>query len=175
MRLVETPPARFGHASVDHVVDAAYSEATVRQVYGADARIGAWSGRGVRRVHLQLVKPEGAPLGAQQDRSTLVSATLTQRVVRNLPESARSRRLHEVHGSIRLHMLGAELFRIRPRTVVTVGDDGVGAQLRTSVEIHAVLPPPLCGLLEDMMARRATEELGRYADAITHALARVHE
>jgi hypothetical protein len=45
-------------------------------------------------------------------------------------------------------------------------------------EMHAVLPPPVCGVVEGLMARRSAAELARYAAAVRaklpHAVHAVH-
>ena len=73
-----------------------------------------------------------------------------------------------MHGSIKLRIIGAELIKIRPRTVLS--DSGGGVEVHMGVEMHAVLPPPLDRVVEDIMARQAAGELDRYADAVVEAL-----
>jgi len=142
----------------------------VRRVYGAETGIGPWSSRGQprRRLQLRLDKPAGIEVAIRSDGPT-VGATLTQRVVRDQPPS-----LHEVRSGIRLNVLGAELIKIRPRTVLRLSPDpdgeGPGVEVHMTVEMHAVLPPPLNRVVEEVMARQAQVELDRYADAVLDAL-----
>ena len=170
MRFVEKRVHLAG-ASVEAAIRAVYGDDTVRRVYGAETGIGPWSSRGQprRRLQLRLDKPAGIEIAIRSDGPT-VGATLTQRVVRDQPLS-----LHEVRSSIRLNVLGAELIKIRPRTVLRLSPDpadpeGPGVEVHMTVEMHAVLPPPLNRVVEEVMARQAQVELDRYADAVLDAL-----
>ena len=177
---------RFPGADFDDVLDATHGEATIRQIYGPATTIGAWSARGERRINLRLPKPEGLDVALRSLRGkTFVGATLKQRVERD-----EKQRLHEVRGSIRLKLLGAELIKIRPSTVVVsqtlhVSDAAAfvhessympnaghadAVEVRTTVELHAVLPPPFDRVVEGVMAMQAEEDMARFAEVLARAV-----
>ena len=174
MRFVEKRVHLPG-ATVEAALGAVYGDDTIRRVYGADTGIGPWSvrGRPSRRLELKLDRPDGLEVmpGMRGAQGPTVGAMLRQRVVRDVPARPAppgAGRLHEVHGSIKLRIIGAELIKIRPRTVLS--DSGGGVEVHMGVEMHAVLPPPLDRVVEDIMARQAAGELDRYADAVVEAL-----
>jgi hypothetical protein len=63
-------------------------------------------------------------------------------------------------------MLFAECIKIRPRITVAEVPGKPGAEMRASVELHAVFPPPIDRILEGIMANTVDGELGRYVDAL---------
>ena len=169
---------RFPGADFDDVLDATHGEATIRQIYGPATTIGAWSARGERRIQLRLPKPEGLDVALRSLRGkTFVGAALKQRVERD-----EKQRLHEVRGSIRLKLLGAELIKIRPSTVVSRMLDSAAfvhessympsdaVEVRTTVELHAVLPPPFDRVVEGVMAMQAEEDMARFAEVLARAV-----
>ncbi len=178
MRFVEKRVHLPG-TTVEAALGAVYGDDTIRRVYGAGTCIGPWSvrGRPSRRLELKLDRPDGLEVMPSMRglQGSTVGAMLRQRVVRDEPgppghaSGACARRLHEVHGSIKLRILGAELIKIRPRTVLSDAGGGV-VEVHMGVEMHAVLPPPLDRAVEDVMARQAAGELDRYAAAVVEAL-----
>ena len=157
MRIIDSGPVTLGR-SVQDVVTIALSDKTVHDVYGVTARIDPWKKCGMRRrIHLSISRPDGIE-AFLKDAGRTVCATLTQRIIK-LPEST------EVRGSVRLHILGAEFIKIRPKTTVE-STEGGGALLRTTVEMHAVFPPPFARIVEDIMANKASEELQRFVQSV---------
>ena len=135
------PPVHFSKATVDELVKCVYGEAVIKRVYGEGTEIGLWNQKGVRRLRLRLETPPGALF----IRTANVGATLTQTVV--LSDHARC---HEVRGDIRLHVPFSRCIKIAE----VQGKQG--AEMRASVDLHAVVPPPLNRILEDVMARTTT-------------------
>jgi hypothetical protein len=70
-----------------------------------------------------------------------------------------------VSNKVRMHFLGAELFHVKPKFVVSV-ENGT-AYLSGRVEHHAFLPPPLSHVVEDFMALHSRLELKKYAQALS--------
>lgn len=169
MRLVDSGDVAFDEADARRVAGAAHCAETAVDAYGPGTDVGPWSRRGVRRVGLSILRPAGldAVLQTGGEPSSFVRATLTQRVVRD--DLDRGGPL-DVRGSIRLHVLGAELIKIRPMTTVAASAC-TGSVMRTTVEMHAVFPPPLCGIVEAIMADRARSEVRRFVEAVRRRVA----
>ena len=165
MRLVDSGDVAFPGTDVGRVADATISHETVHDVYGDDSDVGPWSRRGVRRVRLTVARPAGLDgiIRSSQPEQDQLRATLKQWIARDERSSGGP---FEVHGSVRLHVLGAELIKIRPRTSVVPSEDKCGARMRTTIELHAVFPPPLAGIVENIMAAQATHEVARFNDAV---------
>ena len=66
---------------------------------------------------------------------------------------------------IKMHCLGANLFRIQPRFVLSAREEGVS--VGGSVRHDASLPFPLNRLAESCMARHSERELRRFAQALS--------
>lgn len=67
-----------------------------------------------------------------------------------------------ITNALKMHFLGAELFKIRPQFWLREGTDGT-VSLGGRVQHDARLPPPLCHIAEDFMALHTARELHRFA------------
>lgn len=145
--------------SLDRAIEAAYGVQSVIGLYGNETHVGAWDSRGRRRLHIQMPKPQAADACKvlRLGNEAFIPATLHQRIIRSEPNV-----MHEVRGWLRLKVLAAELIKIRPRTILTSCDNNTKCRVSTTVEMHAVLPPPFNRLIENIMAERASSELERF-------------
>lgn len=65
---------------------------------------------------------------------------------------------------LRMHFVGRELFVVRPRFSLACAPDGV--LLTAEVEQHALLPPPLCNIVEAFMDASSRSQLERFRAAL---------
>lgn len=73
-----------------------------------------------------------------------------------------------VTNRMKLHFVGAELFKLRPKFWLRRDGDGV-ITLGGQVRHDAVLPPPLNGIAEKFMVLNTQRELTRFAECLSEA------
>ena len=62
---------------------------------------------------------------------------------------------------MRMHFLGAELFKVRPEFSLREAEDGT-IMSSARIEMHALLPPPICNIAEHFMAQQSSKQLEFY-------------
>jgi hypothetical protein len=157
MKFCELNDVDLGNLTIDQAVGITYADDVLKEVHGESLRIHRWH-KSQRKLEMQM-ELHGVPnelkkiLGGDKMR-----ATVRQKVTHT------SDTLHEVHNGVRLHILGAELVKIRPRFQLRRMDDRTFFSAK--VVVHAVFPPPLNHIAEHFMVQNASRDIHHYAAAI---------
>ena len=157
MRLTTVPPTLVAGAStLPAAFERAFGVPTLRRLHGDAVDATPWR-KSSRKVDFDM-SVSGVPSECRRffcgDRLR-VSTTQTAAVH---GEDAISVRV-----KMRMHFVGSELFIVRPRYRLVPAPGGVGVHLLAEVENHALLPPPLCNVVEAFMDASSRAQLQRLA------------
>lgn len=154
-----------GAGDLAEAFDAVFGQEMLTHLYGPEVRVGPWDERGPRgrrRVIHGTVDVPGAPkevmriLGGSKLR-----ATTRQFVTATPPKTL------DIDHRVRMHFLGAELIRVRPRFRLRQEAPG-DVRLDASVRVAAMLPPGISHVVEAFMhtfAQHQLQETARMLDA----------
>ena len=166
MRSFEMVGIPLGDRSMYEAVSLVYGDDIIRSTH-KNVQIGSWKDK-MRHLEFVAALPHNLPKEIAPffcGRSLRIS--VTQRVKRD------NHVKHEVHNHVRLHIIGSELFCIKPRFIIRRNPNPFCARnakttLDAHVEVHAILPPPLCGIIENFMIKHATSDMINYTNVITN-------
>lgn len=159
MKLLEVPPLelRLG-LDLTEAVDLVFSRDVLRRVHGPDTAVPPFvAGRRTFEFGVD-VSAVPRPLRMFFSGSRL-RATTRQVLLRRLRDEC------VVVNHVKMHFVGAELFRIEP-TFTLRRDFRGGVTLDGAVRHTALLPWPLKGMAERFMASQSEKELRAYADVL---------
>lgn len=159
MRVLDVPPLRLRADTLQGALEAVFSQRVLRRVHGDD--LVAPPFKNDERAFTFGVDVSGVPRPLRCFfRGSRVHVTTRQEVRRD-----QRRRLVTVTNYIKMHFVGAELFRVQP--AFELGNDGGGGiTLGGRVRHTALLPWPLKGVAERFMCTHSERELRRYADVL---------
>ena len=177
-RLVQVGPVKLCSSKVDMETANAvvFGEQVLRRVHGDGLRIEPWNEAGVRTLKICVERPEITPDAGAAGPSGLaglmgnacaktVKTTVTQQIHRDTDAT-------QVSSKVRLKMLGAEFIKIRPLFEIYRDATEDGMMFKATVELQAVIPPPMCHLVEGFMEAQTLESLNEYVTAISDLLAK---
>lgn len=156
-RVTRLPPfVVSGAATLADAFDRAFGEDALRRAHGDSLQVSSWSA--CERVYGFEIDVHAVPAEVRRvfcgDRLRI---TCRQRV------NATPERI-TVRDRLRMHFVGRELFVVRPRFSLACAPDGV--LLTAEVEQHALLPPPLCNIVEAFMDASSRSQLERFRAAL---------
>ena len=141
-----TLPVAFEHA---------FGSSTLRRLHGDTFTASPWH-KNLRSCSFELAMPAHVPseirrifCGNRLRVSVRDRVTCDPKVI-------------SVRSKMRMHFVGSELFIVRPRYRLEPSPCG-GVLLHAEVENHALLPPPLCGMVEAFMDASARAQLLRFS------------
>ena len=168
MRLTVLPPTLVaGAATLADAMERVFGDAALRLIHGESLVHTQWAPAGPRRMERTVrfdIDLKGMPDALKRFfRGERLRVDTRQRV--HSQHSPHSRggptgSLH-IHNKIHMHFVGRELFIVRPRFRLVQAPDGRGVTLMGEVESHAMLPPPICNVVEAFMDASARDSLDR--------------
>ena len=150
--------------SMQEAIDLVFDPDTLRQVHGQDMEISEWK-NGQRKLHMHF-KNLQIP---EQVRKCLSGGSDPRVTVKQVIEKSDDPAEHRVKNKVRLHLLGQEFIKVRPRFSLMTSVDQVGAvatRFAASVEVHAIFPPPLNGIVEAFMIQESQNDILKYIEVI---------
>lgn len=154
-------PAR---TTPEQAFEAVFGPETLHVVHGPSVRVSPWDDAGRRTVRFGI-DVHAVPAEIRRFFCGNHLRVTTRQQLRKAPDQ------WTVKNSMKMHFLGAELFKVSPQFVLAIGSDGA-VRFTGTVKHRALLPPPLKGLAEGVMAEHSRRELERYAVAARAAMAR---
>lgn len=165
MRQLVIPSVRVKRSTMDGALNAVFGSRTLRRVHGTSLRFMTAVEEvspGSRRKFGFRVDISDVPAPVRKFFSgDSMRVTTTQDVTAPAPGRV------EVANRIKLHFVGAELFKLRPTFVLEETPEGIF--LGGRVRHDAVLPPPLNGIAEAFMMLNSEQELRRFGQALVEA------
>jgi len=160
-RVTRLPPFPVVGGTPEEAFHRAFGEDALRERHGDTFRVATWSPN--ERVYGFEIDVRAVPSEVRRvfcgDRLRI---TCRQRVDATPAGGVR------VRDKLRMHFVGRELFVVRPRFSFA-RDPGGAVHLTAEVEQHAMLPPPLCQIVEAFMDASSRAQLERLRDAIAVA------
>ena len=154
MRVTNLPALRLGVASLPEAFERVFGADMLRRIHGDSLALTPWSG-GKRTVRFEI-RLDGVPPEVRR-----IFCGQTMRVTCRQQTTVSASTI-SVRDKLRMHFVGRELFIVRPRFLLESLPDG-DVVLTAEVENHAMLPPPLCNVVEafmDASSRAQLERLG---------------
>lgn len=160
MKLVSLPPTPVQRPTLQSALDAVFGPAMLRRVHGPDTVATPFAGGAeATRTFCFHVDVGAVPWPLRRFLCGSRLRVTTEQTLRRQP-----RRWH-VTNHLKMHFVGAELFRMHPE--FWLDDDAAGrVTIGGSVAHHARLPPPLNAVAESFMAARSRRELLRFAQCL---------
>lgn len=147
-------------ATLEGALHAVFGPRMLRKVHGASLRdAGPFDAEG-RRAFRFAVQVGSVP---RLIRRFFCGSELTVSARQTLDRADAAKWV--VTNNLKMHFVGAQLFRLRPTFWLQRGEDGV-VTLGGLVRHDAVLPPPLKGVAEGFMARNTQRELLHFASCL---------
>ena len=159
------PIVNFGrNVTIGNAFDMAFGEDTLRKLHGNDVVITPWDERN-RLVLKFTINMEHVPTELRRIFcGSRMRVTAKQQLVR---EEGRC----EVSSRMKMHIMGAELIRVRPRFTLKEGPEGLVC-MEGCVDHAAMLPPPVNAIAEAFMYNSSKEQLSRYSGIIKESYPR---
>jgi hypothetical protein len=148
----------MGSLSLKDAISVVFDNDTLRRVHGEDMQITEWK-EGRRRLHMAF-DTSGIP---EQVRRAFCGGPRTRVTVKQVIERSTEEE-HRVRNKVRMHVLGQELIKVRPLFVLTKKDSKI--ELAASVQVHAILPPPLNHIAEAFMIEQSERDVRAYLEVI---------
>lgn len=162
MKLVTLPEIRLNVGSIEEAMAAVFHPRVLRLMHGPSLSADV--------PHLTQAAPKRR-FGFKIDVSD-VPAPIRRffcgsqmRITTRQTLTAPTADLWKIDNNLKLHFVGAELFKLRPQFVLKRTEDG-SVCLTGTVRHDAVLPPPLNGIAEDFMALNTRKELLHFASCL---------
>lgn len=156
MKLIQFGPVSLGKMSMQNGFEKMFGPETLFKVHGNDAKATPWNDN--KRIVKFHVKMDDVP---KELKRVMVRS-------RFQVTSKQEMETHEteinVRNSLKLHFIGAELFKIKPSFYLVEKEGHLFAG--GNVEHHAILPPPLNKIAEAFMCRHSQKELELYESII---------
>ena len=156
MKTVEIPKTSLGAMSLEDAFAMVFGNATLKQVHGPSLRVTDWN-QNKRKIQFSIAV-SNIP---REIRRFFCGESLriTTRQERKVTPA-----VIEVQNKMRMHFLGAELFRVKP--FFYLEHDGKAAYIRGKVEHAALLPPPINVVAELFMAAHSKKEMESFANVL---------
>ena len=171
MRLTTLPPVVVANAAtLPAAFERAFGQSTLRRLHGESFNATPWANN--RRAVSFELSVDNVPGEVRRFFCGNRLRVNTREVAAVTPESITLR------VKMRMHFVGSELFIVRPRYRLervrgpTSSTDSSGPNdsdhvlLHAEVESHALLPPPLCNVVEAFMDASARAQLQRFAQEL---------
>jgi hypothetical protein len=162
MRLLEIEPIQIRGVSIKTAFDQIFHDETLREVHGPSLKATPWDGKNKRLLKFSISLDNVPSEIRRFFCGNKLKITTRQALV---PQDAR----YDVKNSIRMHFLGAELFKLKSAFYLEQKDDG-HLSFGGRVEHHAILPPPLNGIAEGFMKQQSEREVDHYMSVVTRRL-----
>ena len=157
MRLARVPPLHLGLIPISEAFERVFGEDVLRLYHGEGLSVTPWRNF-VRDLKFE-VKLDSIP---QEIRTLLCGKQL--RVSCRQSAKVETREI-SLRTKMRMHFVGRELFIVRPRfKLVDAGEDGI--VFTQEVELHAMLPPPLCNIIEACMSLSCEDQMGKFSETV---------
>lgn len=161
MKLVEVPPVCLGRIGMDAALDRVFGTDTLRKVHGDDVKVSPFDSKGKRAFEFKIDVTNIPPAV----RVFFCKPHLLIRTNQTLSKKTPQR--WEITNKLKMHFVGAELFKIRPQFWLSEQDGEVC--LGGKVRHDAVLPPPMSGICENFMALNTRMQLTKFAEVLASA------
>lgn len=158
MRVVTLGPEFLGSISLDEGFERMFSSETLKKIHGADVKYSEWNNEGKRKVQFSIAV-DNIPM---EIRRFFCGKTL--RITNNQIKEKPADNHYVVKNKMRMHFLGAEMFKIKPTFAVMKDESGTHALAH--IEHHAILPPPLNMIAEHFMAAQTQREMEYYRSVL---------
>lgn len=158
MKWVDVPDVNLGTRDMEAALHRVFGLETLRKVHGPDLKAGEFDAKGRRSFEFTIDVSDIPP----PVRAFFCKPKLLIRTRQQLSKPSPTR--WEVSNKLKMHFVGAELFKIRPSFWLSARDDGV--YLGGRVRHDAVLPPPLNGICERFMALQTWLQLDAFAKVL---------
>ena len=156
MKLLTIPPPRLKHANMEGAFDAVFGPDMVRRVHGSSTRVGSFH-NGKRafsfKVDVSNIPPPIRRFFCGKELAITTRQTLEKEA-----------QVWNVKNKLKLHFVGAELFKLKPEFWLSNTSDGIF--LGGTVQHNAMLPPPLNGIAESFMMLNSERELVHFANCL---------
>lgn len=158
MKLVEVPHVGLGTPVLGAALQKVFGIETLRRVHGDSVKVKDFDSRGQRQFTFTV--DVGCIPSAV--RAFFCKRQLRIRTTQTLSKDSET--CWKVSNKLKMHFLGAELFRIRPVFWLEVknGETYLGGR----VQHDAMLPPPLNGICENFMAVQSATQLAKFAEVL---------
>lgn len=148
------------NASLEDAFEAAFGHATLQHVHGPSLKLMPWK-HAQRKVRFSMPVPHNIPKElARFVCGKHLRFTVSQTASRDDDDS-----IHIVN-KVRMHFIGAELFRVQPSFVLKRNPDNQKYVVQGNVRVDAILPTPLNRIAEAFMLEHSTSEFDRWIAAI---------
>ena len=173
MKLVEIQPTRVGN-SFDAAFGLIWSDKTLRKFHGPSLSTTPWREEKAR---------DGSCVQSTRKLRFVVDVVDVPAEVRAFfrgdkmristkQQLVKQEERWSVTNHIRMHFLGAEFIKMKPTFYLEkIADD---IYFGGRIEHHAILPPPLNGIVEGFMQRQTEKEIESFSGLIKKSLAADH-
>ena len=172
MKVLEVDPVRVGD-SMESAFDLIWSERTLRDFHGPTLSVTPWTKRDADNATRKLrfrIDVGDAPNEVARILASACGGGREMWITTRQTLSKHSADRWHVVNKIRMHFLGAELFKVKPTFVLERSsqeekekDKDGGVYLSGRISHHAVLPPIVCGIVEEFMKQRSKLEVESFA------------
>ena len=157
MKEVSFGPDPLGKIPIEKAFDTMFGYDTLRRVHGPSVKVSEWVD-GWRKVEFG-VNVDHVP---KEVRRFFCGDCL--RVTAKQKHTYTENKV-TIENKIKMHFLGAELFRLNPVFCIDVGKDGM-CYASGRVQHCAMVPPPFNTISEHFMAKHTERELQHYRDVV---------
>lgn len=142
---------------IDEAFDVVFGRSTLEKIHGMGVKVTDWKNN-QRKLQFSI-NIDNVP---RELRRFVCGNKLR---VASKQEMTRTSNEISVTNKVRMHFLGSELFKVKPRFSITSADENTSI-MNGRVEHHALLPPPLNIIAEHFMSLHTQRELDTYRSII---------
>ena len=153
MRVTVATPVNLGPVTMAAAFERVFGLQTLRRMHGDSFEATAWAAQS-RTVKFEIRFDAVPPEVRRFFCGDRLRVRLHQRAT--VQDGSVS-----VRDKMRMHFVGSELFIVRPRHRIEARPEGVF--FTAEVENHAMLPPPLCNIVEAFMDASSRAQLERFS------------
>jgi hypothetical protein len=159
MKCVELVGRSLGNITLQQAFDVMFGEETMKEVHGSSLNVSKWNHKNERKLSFKI-DIEQVP----REIRTVFCGNKLKITTKQYKLEGPNRIL--VKNNIKMHFLGAEFFRVKPKFMLHQDEDFGQVYVSGRVEHHSLLPPPLNNIAEGFMAQNSKKEMDRYASIV---------
>lgn len=159
MKLVCVDRVPLPYKDLHSAFDVAFGESMLRRIHGPDYRASPWV-KDKRKVEYH-VDVDAVP---KEMRKFFCGDRLKITTTQHRKQQQQDGNLVEVKNRMKLHCVAAEFVRVKP--TFTLQQQGGQVLFSARIEHHAILPPPLCGIVEHFMSTNTQKHIDHYVSML---------